>query len=326
MIGKSITLLIPPGMPNEEPNILRRLVRGERIEHYETQRVRKDGTIIDISLTVSPIRDPQGRIIGASKIARDITEGKRLQAERDQLLVQERTARSQAEAANRVKDEFLAILSHELRTPLNAILGWTSILGLRQDEEMIRRAVEVIQRNAQMQKRLIEDLLDMSRILAGKLVIKGEKVDLPAALQTALDSIRPTAEGKAIQLEAEIDETVGFVIGDSDRLQQVVWNLLSNAIKFTPLNGRVELRLQKEGAEAKISVRDTGEGIPAEFLPHVFERFRQADGGTSRHHGGLGLGLAVVRYLVEAHGGTVCAGSAGKDQGSTFVVTLPLAG
>jgi PAS domain S-box-containing protein len=325
MIGNSISILIPPDQPDEEPNILRRLVRGESIDHYETKRIRKDGKIIHISLTVSPVRNHEGRIIGASKIARDVTERKRIEAERDEMLQREQHARSEAEIANRLKDEFLALLSHELRTPLNAILGWTEILNSSkaQDPGSTRHAIEVISRNAKIQKRLIEDLLDMSRILTGKLVIKRERVDLEAVLAAALDSVRTAASAKRIVVDFQIDESVRFVMGDADRLQQVVWNLLANAIKFTPLNGHVQLRLESSGSYAEIIVQDTGNGILPEFLPHVFERFRQADGSTSRQHGGLGLGLAVVRYLVEAHGGRVRASSAGLNQGSTFVVSLP---
>jgi PAS domain S-box-containing protein len=323
-IGKSISILIPPDHPNEEPNILGRLVRGERIDHYETKRIRKDGKIIDISLTVSPVKNRRGEIIGASKIARDISDRKRIEAERDELLIREQEARSQAEAANRLKDEFLAMLSHELRTPLNAILGWTDVLNSPKGQGMASHAVEVIQRNARVQKRLIEDLLDMSRILTGKMVIKRETVDLAAVLSAALDSVRSAATAKQITVDLAIDESVRVVTGDSDRLQQVVWNLLANAIKFTPLNGRVELRLQNCGTHAEIVVRDTGDGISPDFLPHVFERFRQGDGSTSRQHGGLGLGLAVVRHLVEAHGGRVWADSGGAGQGSTFVVSLPI--
>jgi signal transduction histidine kinase len=325
MIGKSISLLVPPDQPDEEPNILRRLVRGESIDHYETRRIRKDGRIIDISLTVSPVRNHDGKIIGASKIARDITERKRLEAERDEMLLREQKARAEAEIANRVKDEFLAILSHELRTPLNAILGWADILNSPkgQGPDSAKHAIEVIRRNAKVQKRLIEDLLDMSRILSGKLVIKKEPVDLSGVLTAALDSVRTAAAAKRIAVDFHIDHSIGFVTGDADRLQQVVWNLLANAIKFTPMNGRVELRLESSGVNVEIIVQDTGDGILPEFLPYVFERFRQGDASTTRQHGGLGLGLAVVRYLVEAHGGRVRVSSPGLNQGSTFVVSLP---
>src|SRR5262249_5808010 len=238
--------------PNEEPEILKKLRAGERIDHYETQRVRKDGRIIDISLTVSPIKDHGGRIVGASKIARDITERKRIEQERDELLSSEIGARAEteqarmdAENANRLKDEFLAVLSHELRTPLSPILGWATVLRSRNDEESVHRATEVIYRNAALQKRLIDDLLDMSRILSGKMVIKSEPVDLIAVLNAAVDTVRAAAIAKAITLETELEESARFINGDADRLQQVVWNLLSNSLKFTPAHGRVSLRLRK---------------------------------------------------------------------------------
>jgi signal transduction histidine kinase len=225
-----------------------------------------------------------------------------------------------------VKEDFLAILCHELRTPLNAILGWTSILGARRNEDMIQHAVEVIQRNAEVQKRLIEDLLDMSRILTGKMVVQIRSADLPALLNAAIESVRAAAHAKGIALQFELDSSVRHIPGDPDRLQQVACNLLSNAIKFTPSGGRIELRLRNLGNEVEISVRDTGEGISAGFLPHVFERFRQGDASTTRQHGGIGVGLAVVRHLVEAHRGAVQALSDGEGEGATFVVKLPSSG
>jgi PAS domain S-box-containing protein len=324
MIGQSISILIPEEQSDEEPRILERLRRGERIHHYETKRVRKNGDIVDISLTVSPIKDAQGRIIGASKIARDITERKRMEAEHHELLIRERAARAEAEAASNLKDEFLATLSHELRTPLNAILGWTGILESRQDEQILHRALEVIQRNAAIQKRLIEDLLDVARILSGKMVIKTETVDLIGLLSAALDSVSRAAAARAIQVEVSTDQNAQFITGDADRLQQVIWNLLSNAIKFTPHNGLVQVSLKRVDSHAEIRVQDNGRGISPQFMPHIFERFRQADATTARHHGGLGLGLAVVRHVVEAHGGNVWADSPGEGRGSTFMVRLPI--
>jgi PAS domain S-box-containing protein len=324
VIGKPITILIPPEQHNEERTILDKLRRGERVEHYETRRRRKDGTIIDISLTVSPVRDGEGRIVGASKIARDITERKRLQAERNRLLQQERAARNQAEAANRIKDDFLAILSHELRTPLNAVIGWVNILESRKDNDLIERATEVIKRNAGIQKRMIEDLLDVARILTGKMVIKTDLVDVRNVVEAALDSVRPAASGKAIRLDTDFQDSLPQIVGDADRLQQVVWNLLSNSIKFTPHSGYVQLRLAHSGSHVEFSVRDTGQGIRREFLPHVFDRFTQGDPSTTRIHGGLGIGLAVVRHVVEAHGGSVHAHSDGEGLGSTFTVRLPV--
>jgi PAS domain S-box-containing protein len=324
MIGQSISILIPDKQADEEPRILERLRRGERIHHYETKRVKKNGDIVDISLTVSPIKDTRGRIIGASKIARDITERKRMEAERHELLIRERAARAEAEAASNLKDEFLATLSHELRTPLNAILGWIGILESRKDEQIVHRALEVIRRNATIQKRLIEDLLDVARILSGKMVIKTETVNLMTVLSAALDSVSPAAAAKAIQVEVSTFDNAQFITGDADRLQQVIWNLLSNAIKFTPRNGLVQVSLKRVDSHVEICVQDNGKGISPQFMPHIFERFRQADATTARHHGGLGLGLAVVRHVVEAHGGSVWADSPGEGRGSTFIVRLPI--
>jgi PAS domain S-box-containing protein len=331
VIGKPVTILMLEGHRDEELEILRKLRSGQRIDHYETRRVRKDGRIIDISLTVSPIRDNAGQIIGASKIARDITDRKRIEAERDLLLERERTARREAESArleaeraNRFKDDFLAVLSHELRTPLNAIVGWASILSSRRDEESLDRAVDVITRNADLQKRLIDDLLDMSRILTGKMTIKSDWVDLAAVLNGAVDTVRPAIAAKGINLTLELDPSVPLIRGDVDRLQQVLWNLLSNSVKFTPELGTIAVSTFKTGSSVEITVRDSGLGISPEFLPFVFERFRQGDASTTRRHGGLGLGLAVVQYLVHAHGGTVWANSEGEGRGATMIVRLPI--
>lgn len=322
-IGKPITILIPPDHPDEEPRILERLRRGERIEHYETKRVHKNGTILDISLTVSPIIDDDGHIIGASKIARDITSRKQIENERNELLMREHAAREEAESANRIKDEFLAILSHELRTPLNVIVGWTGILASQKSPESVERAAEVIQRNASLQKRLIEDLLDLAGILTGKVTVRTDPVDLRGLAKAAVDSLRPAAAGKGIDLEFETLCSAHVIIGDADRLQQVIWNLLSNSIKFTPEGGKVRLQLRPAGSHVEIVVSDNGQGISADFLPFVFDRFRQAEQTTTRKHSGLGLGLALVRHLVELHGGTVVAVSPGKGCGATFTVSLP---
>ena len=231
----------------------------------------------------------------------------------------------EAEAANRTKDEFLATMSHELRTPMTAILGWSQLLRSDKLNEADRpRALEVIERNARAQVKLIDDLLDVSRIITGKLRLDVRMVNLAAVVEAAVDALRPTAEAKAIRLQVLLDPLAGPVSGDTDRLQQVVWNLLSNAIKFTPKGGRVQVRLERINSHVEVTVSDSGNGINAEFLPHVFERFRQADGRTTRAHGGLGLGLAIVRQLVELHGGTVHVESGGEGQGATFIVGLPL--
>jgi PAS domain S-box-containing protein len=508
-IGQSVTMLIPPDRPDEEPRILEQIARGERVDHYETVRRRNDGTLIDVSLTVSPVRDTSGRIIGASKIARDITERKRaerelreqaeiietvnrvgqtLAAELDQhKLVQavtdaateisgahfgsffynvldergesymlytlsgvpreafahfpmprntdlfaltfngegtvliadvkkdprygknspyygmpeghlpvtsylavpvvsrsgdvlgglffghpeegvfsERAARiveglaaqtavamdnarlyeaaqrSRAEAeqsveekerlyreaqeSNRLKDEFLATVSHELRTPLTSILGWAHMLRTGQfGDGDSAKALETIERNARAQGQLIDDLLDVSRIITGKLRIDVRPVDPNSFIESAIEAVRPAAEAKGVRVQRIMDTGVVSVSGDPVRLQQVIWNLLSNAIKFTPRGGRVQVRLERVNSHLEIAVSDSGVGIEPEFLPFVFDRFRQADQRTTRKHGGLGLGLAIARHLVEIHGGSVRAESPGAGQGSTFTVLLPVA-
>ena len=450
VIGKPVTILMPPDRVNEEERILTKLRAGEPIEHYETVRVRKDGTRLEISLSVSPIKDAKGTVIGASKIARDvtarkrteealresearlravveatpecvkivapdgslvfmnpaglgmieadalpsvrdtcvfdliapehragwmerharvcagerlswefeivglggvrrwmathavplrladgraaqlavtreITEWKRAEAEREQLLEAERAARAEAERVSLLKDEFLATLSHELRTPLNAILGWSQILRAREGaDEDLSEGLAVIERNARVQTQLIEDLLDMSRIVSGKVRLDVQQVDLQDVVKAAIASVRHSADAKEIRLQAVLDPLAGPVRGDPARLQQCVWNLLSNAIKFTPKGGRVQVSLGRVNSHVELCVIDTGEGIKPEFLPHVFERFRQADATTTRRHGGLGLGLSIVKHLIELHGGKVRANSPGEGRGATFCIDLPL--
>jgi PAS domain S-box-containing protein len=262
---------------------------------------------------------------GLSVFVREITGRKQAEAERERLLRQEQAARKEAEAASRMKDEFLATVSHELRSPLNAIVGWSTILraGLR-DQETIDRAVQAIDRNARMQSQLISDLLDVSRIVAGKFKLEVQPVEIAAIAMSAIDVVRPAADAKGIELKIAPDDAVGTVCCDPGRMQQVMWNLLSNAVKFTPPGGRVHIFVRRKDTNLEIAVSDSGEGISQEFLPHVFDRFRQADGSLTRNHGGLGLGLAIVRHLVELHGGTVEAESPGEGQGSIFTVRLPL--
>jgi two-component system CheB/CheR fusion protein len=495
VIGKPVMILIPPGRADEEPYILERIKRGEQVDPYETVRRREDGSEVDISLTVSPIRDKAGKVIGASKIAHDITERKRAEArlreeaeiietinrtgrvisaelnlqnvvkevtdaatelvgaqfgaffynviddggesyilyalsgapheafaqfpmprntdlfgptfrgegtiriddvkkdprygktppyygmpqghlpvrsylavpvvsrtgevlgglffghpdegvftERHERIVEGLAAqaavaidntrlyelsqreREKAEEASRLKDEFLATVSHELRSPLNAILGWARMLSEnRLDKEKSARALEVIYRNASAQNQLIGDLLEVSRIITGKLRLEVSEVELIPIINTAIDAVRPAAEAKQIKLVSSFDPAAGLAAVDPDRLQQIVWNLLSNAVKFTPRGGQVAVRLEREVEHITIIVSDTGMGIEPVFLPFVFDRFRQQEGDTTRGHGGLGLGLAIVRHLVELHGGTVGAASPGKGRGATFTVTLPLA-
>ncbi len=508
VIGKSITILIPEDRLDEEPQIIARLKLGERIDHYETIRRRKDGILLDISLTVSPVRDAQGRIVGASKIARDITERKRTETalreetrrleilqrtgsllasqlelqsllqsvtdaatelsgaefgaffyntrdeqgesyllytltgapreafekfghpratplfgpifrgeapirlddvlqdprygqwgphhgmpaghlpvrsflavpvisrsgevigglfcghsavgvfterseqllvgvaaqaavgidnarlyadvrraseERQHLLEAERAARSDAERASLMKDEFLATLSHELRTPLTAVLGWAQILTMGgYTPEDLKEGLETIGRNARAQTRLIDDLLDMNRIVSGKVRLDVQTTDLAPVIDAAADAVRPSAEAKGIRLRKILDPLAGPVTGDPMRLQQIVWNLLSNAVKFTPKGGKVDVILERVNSHVEITVSDSGEGIAPDFLPHAFERFRQSDSSLTRRHGGLGLGLAIVKQLTELHGGVATVKSEGIGQGATFVVRLPL--
>ena len=487
-IGRSIRMLIPPELQSEEDTVLARIRAGDIVDHYETVRRRKDGTDLSISLTVSPIRNDTGEVVGASKIARDITERTRLLAaahehaavteklgevgavvastlDRD-IIVQKvtDTARAlthaelgaffynvrhpesgdaymlytlsgapkeafaglpqprataifgptfrgegpvrladvtqdprygksgpyfgmpaghlpvrsylavpvkglagdvigglffghskvgvftaqherlaegvaawasvalenarlyvNAQEANRIKDEFLAVLSHELRTPLNAIVGYARLLcgGILSGEKAVR-GLETLERNATWLTQTVEDVLDVSRIVAGKVRLDVQSVELHLVVDNAVATIQPAADAKGIRLEAIIDPRVGPVSGDPDRLQQVVWNLLSNAVKFTAKDGRVQIRLERVSSHVELVVSDTGIGIRPDFLPFVFERFRQAEAGTTRQTGGLGLGLAIVRHIIEMHGGTVEAASAGPGEGATFRVRLPL--
>ena len=255
-----------------------------------------------------------------------IIEEKRTAAELEKLFESERAARSQAESASRLKDEFLATVSHELRTPLNAMLGWTSLLRAgKVDSQNVPRALEVIERNARSQAKIIEDLLDVSRIITGKLKLEVQSVNVAALIKSVIESVTPAAEANDISVRQQILTEKSSIIGDAARLQQILWNLLTNSIKFTPRGGSVEVKLERENLNLAVSVSDTGKGIETEFLPHVFDRFRQADGTTTRHFGGLGLGLAIVRHLVELHGGTVQASSAGVGAGATFIIKLPQA-
>ncbi|HEX8396682.1 MAG TPA: PAS domain S-box protein [Pyrinomonadaceae bacterium] len=508
IVGKSVLTLIPPDMQHEEKLIIGKIKAGDRIEHYETIRVAKDGRLINISLTVSPIKAPDGTIIGASKIVRDISARKQAEAklkeqseiletinrigqllsaeldqeklvqaftdagteitgaefgaffynvyrpdggsymlyslsgvprehfenfpmpratdifgptfrgegtirlddvhqdsrygknapyfgmpeghlpvssylavpvisrsnevigglffghssagffteaheqiieglaaqtaiamdnarlydqaqkaikEREEALIREQEVRKQAEIASQSKDEFLGLLSHELRTPLNAILGWTRMLTSSQmDEATVTSAIQTIDRNARLQARLIEDMLDVSRIMSGKLRLDTQPVDLTSVIHAAVDTLRPAAEAKEIRVYVVLDYGVGQVLGDSVRLQQITWNLLSNAIKFTPKQGSVKVFLERVNSHLELTVSDTGSGIEEEFLPYVFDRFRQADSSTTKKYGGLGLGLAIVKQLVELHGGTVEAANRKDESGAIFTVKLPL--
>src|SRR5215510_1655889 len=282
-----------------------------------------DKRIIDLSVLTlrSGLGEPQCYV----SIMRDTTARNNNQKELAQLLVRERAARADSEKANRLKDEFLATLSHELRTPLNAVIGWARILKAGHlDPDSSVHAIEVIERNAWAQKQIIEDILDVSRVITGKLQLHLGPVDLVSIVSAALDAVRPALEAKEIKIETHFQPALRIIAGDADRLQQVVWNLLSNASKFTPTGGVVGIHVLQDDAYVEITVNDTGPGIAPEFLPHVFERFRQADGSTTRTHGGLGLGLAIVRHLVELHGGLISAENVSPGTGAIFTVKLPL--
>jgi PAS domain S-box-containing protein len=292
---------------------------------YAVDIITKDGRrlTLEVSTRIS-YRD--GRPVAVEGIARDITERKRIEAERAQLYERAVRARNEAEEANRLKDEFLATLSHELRTPLTSILGWAHMIDAGSlDDATMRNAVGVIRRNAEHQRQLVEDILDASRIITGKLKVEIGPMRLMPVVEGAVEAVRPAAAAKRVEIACAFDPGAKDIGGDPQRIRQVVWNLLSNAVKFTPPGGRIKVAVERLPAHVRIAVSDTGEGIAPEFLPHVFERFRQADGSTTRRHGGLGLGLSIVRYLVEAHGGAVHAYSAGRGQGATFTVDLPFA-
>jgi PAS domain S-box-containing protein len=452
VIGKSITILIPAERLEEEPAILARLRQGQRVDHFQTVRVRKDGSLVDISLSVSPVRNSAGEIVGASKIARDITqqkraeealrsiherfrlmadsapvliwiadhtksrnwfnkrwlnftgrspeqetgfgwtqnvheddlakclqsyaegfdtrqafrseyrirradgmarwmieqanplfegpggafsgyigscvditESKQVQSEREETLKAERAAREEAERVGRLKDEFLATVSHELRTPLNAILGWSTLLRrLDARGEDHKRGLETIERNARVQGQIIADLLDMSRIISGKVQLDVQPIDLNEVIHAALDAVKLSIEARKLRLRVTLDARAGRLRGDPGRLQQVFWNLLTNAVKFTPSGGRIDLVMERVNSHVEVSIEDSGIGIKPEFLAFVFDRFRQADASTTRRHGGLGLGLSIVKHLVELHGGSVRVKSPGEGLGATFVVALPI--
>jgi PAS domain S-box-containing protein len=301
---------------DEDRNAARAAWKEALAEHQPLQRelrlVRaRDGARRWHLLQVLPQFGADGQLSGWIATAEDIHDAREI--------------RVALEGANRAKDEFLATISHELRNPLNAIVGWTRMLQSgKLDAARATRALEAIERNAAVQAALVEDMLDVSRIITGKLVLRVGAVDLRAVVGAALDTVRMAAEAKQIDVRLDLDETVDPASGDPERLQQVVWNLLSNAIKFTPRGGSVEVRTKREGSQVLLTVRDTGKGIPPEFLPYAFDRFRQADSTSSRVHGGLGLGLAIVRHLVELHGGTVSVASEGEGCGATFTVRLPL--
>jgi PAS domain S-box-containing protein len=318
--------VIPPEEQKQFERLFQQALQNHTLTNYEFQHLGKNKDLIEISVSLAPLHNAQGNVCGVVMTAIDITTRKRIEAERFNLLKREQTARAEAEAANRVKDEFLAVLSHELRTPLNSILGWITLIQRgKLNKVTFDQALEVIERNASLQTQLIEDLLDISRISRGKLSLSIDSVNLIELMQTTAETLRPASDAKSITMELFLDSSIGIIMGDANRLQQIFWNLFSNAIKFTPPNGAVTVRLKKtEDSYAQIQVTDSGIGIEPNFLPYVFEYFRQADASTTRSQGGLGLGLAISRHLVELHGGTIDVESQGKGKGTTFTVMLPI--
>jgi PAS domain S-box-containing protein len=326
LVGQPIDHLVPRRLRGRHPEYRAGFLTspGQRPmgAGRELYALRKDGSEVAVEIGLSPVATEDGIFVLAA--VSDITERKEIEKQHANLLVREQAARADLERASRLKDEFLAVLSHELRTPLNAVLGYTQLLraGALPAERM-GHALDAIQRNAQAQARLVESLLDLSRVMAGKLELNLERLDLFRVVDTALDVIRPEAEARGIALDVTAPSDEITLLGDASRLQQVFWNLLSNAVKFTPRGGRIAVSVIASGDDAVITIADNGQGINAEFLPHVFDRFKQADSHKGRSSDGLGLGLALVREMVHAHGGNVVADSPGMDRGSTFTVTLP---
>ncbi|HEY1629037.1 MAG TPA: ATP-binding protein [Tepidisphaeraceae bacterium] len=324
LVGHSpMDFIAPRSKPIAEGRIADLMSKGGSVPPIEEDWLRPDGSSVPVETSAALV--PWRGGFGIQVILRDISERKRAEEEKSQLLSSERAARSNAERASRMKDEFLATLSHELRTPLNAILGWSQLLlqGTRHEED-ITQGLTTIERNARAQTQLIEDLLDLSRIISGKLRLDIQRVLPITFIEAAIDAVRPAADAKGIRLERMLDPLAGPVSGDPNRLQQVIWNLLSNAIKFTPKGGKVQVVLERVNSHVEITVADTGQGIAAEFLPYVFDRFRQADATTTRKQSGLGIGLAIVKQMVDLHGGSVTVSSPGEKRGASFVVHLPL--
>jgi PAS domain S-box-containing protein len=330
VIGKSITIIVPPERVAEKEMVLGRIRRGEGISRFETERVAKDGQRILVALTMSPITDRRGRIIGASTMAHDIREQKRLQREREGLLFRERVARAQAEAANRTKDEFLAMLAHELRNPVGVIVNALAVLeasrsAAAEPTPQAARARTLIRNQTQHLARLLDDLLDVARITAGRIELERGLVDLRVLIQAALESERHQIERKQLRITRSLGEGTLRVNGDPLRLRQVIGNLLSNACKYTPANGSIVITLTREAEHAVVRVLDSGAGIPPERLDDIFDVFTQVNPSLARTEGGLGIGLTLTKRLVDLHGGDVRAFSEGPGRGSEFVVRLPLA-
>jgi PAS domain S-box-containing protein len=331
IIGRHFSAFYTPeDRADGKPERVLQTVRNEGRFEEEGWRIRKDGTRFWANIVISVLRDEAGDAVGFAKVTRDLTT-RRAAEETARQLAHEQAARSAAESmarkaeeANRIKDEFLATVSHELRTPLNAIVGWSSILRQRQLDASATKAIEIIERNAHAQVKIIEDILDVSRIITGKLRVDPRPTDLTVIINQAVEVVRHSASAKQIRIDFPSATDACPLVGDPERIQQVVWNLLSNAIKFTSFGGAVTIGIEHASDSVTLSVTDTGLGIDAELLPHLFERFKQGDSSTTRRFGGLGLGLAIVRHIAELHGGSVAASSAGRGHGSTLSITFPL--
>jgi PAS domain S-box-containing protein len=317
MIGRPITAIIPPDRQDEEPHILSRIAAGQRVDHFETVRMRKDGRLIDVSVTISPVRDASGTIVGASKVARDITAQKQIEREL-------RLAKESAEAANSAKDRFLSVLSHELRTPLTPVLGAISLIESNPtlSGPELREQVGMIRRNIETEARLVDDLLDLTRISRGKVRLHFEAVDANAVLRAVVTMLQPEADAKGLAVTVALRAKEALVWADAGRLQQVFLNLLSNAVKFTPEGGSVTVRSSNHDGQLVVEIVDTGIGIEPDVLPRLFRPFEQGEQTVTREFAGLGLGLSIVRSLLDMHGGSVSVASGGKDQGATFIVEL----
>jgi PAS domain S-box-containing protein len=327
-LGRTVREVLPELADMIEPRYRRVIETGEPVLNVEMSAATAAQPGVDRHFILScyPITDSDGQVLGVNGVVVEITQRRKIEEEIERALQQEKTARAEAEVANRMKDEFLATISHELRTPLTSILGWARMLtGGSLSERQARHATQVIAESAQSQTRLVDDILDTSRIITGSLKLDARPVEIERVFQAAVDVIRPSAEVKGVALTAVIEAQGGVVFGDAGRLQQAIWNLLSNAVKFTNKGGRIEARLRRAGNQVEITVSDTGLGIEPQFLPHVFERFRQADSASTRRYSGLGLGLALAHHIIELHGGGISASSPGRDQGATFRIRLPLA-
>ena len=333
-IGRTLREVLPEMVGQLEPLYRQVIESGEPILDLEVSGTLRAQPEVERHWLLSyyPQKDADDRVFGINVMVQEISEAQRsevvrkqAEAEREQLLKEAQAARAEAEAANRSKDDFLAIVAHELRSPLNSIFGWARLLQTKpSDQATLNRGLQSIERSAKTQSQLIEDLLDISRMVQGNLRMDRVSVNLPFVIEAAIDMIRPLAESKQIQIKSNIDHAVSEVLGDSNRLQQVIWNLLTNAIKFTPENGQIDITLTQRESQAEICVKDTGKGINASFLPYVFDRFRQSQTNAPRSQDGLGLGLAIVRELIELHNGTIQAESPGDGQGATFTARLPL--